>query len=281
MKRLIGFLAVLTLVLTGCQENIDFELNSEKSRIVVEATLTDSVMKHPVKLTMTTSYYETQSATMVDGATVTITDGTTTWPVIQEGDGLYYTPEMGIEPSKTYTLRIEKDGEVYEGTDSAPIKVKVDSVVLRLVENPDFETGEDIPEYSVVLFAQENPGLGDHYLWKYYVKKPDTAWRDMTPRFNDWSYAADDFVDGRSPAEGWEIFGFIDTAEIPTGSLVKMEMYSISKEYYEFLSAMSQQTNRGGLFDGPPANIPTNMSNNAIGFFNVAPMDYGIDVNEY
>ncbi len=279
MKKLIGFLAVLTIVLTGCQENIDFDLNDEKARIVVEGTITDSVMKHPIELTMTTSYYETQSPENVEGASVTLSDGSSTWNLVQGSDGLYYTPDMGAEEGKSYTLRIEKDGETYSGSDLAATPATVDSVEVRLTEFPDFETGEPTFFYSIVLYAQENPGLGDYYLWKYHVKKPDTAWRNMTPKFNDWAYASDDFVDGRSPENGWEIFGFIDTAEIPTGSLVRLEMYSITKEYYEFLSAMSLQTNRGGLFDGPPANIPTNMNNDAIGFFNVSPMDYGVTEN--
>ncbi len=45
-------------------------------------------------------------------------------------------------------------------------------------------------------------------------------------------------------------------------------MYSISKAYYEFLSALMVETIwRGSPWDGPPANIPGNVSNGGNGFF--------------
>jgi hypothetical protein len=45
-------------------------------------------------------------------------------------------------------------------------------------------------------------------------------------------------------------------------------MISISKAYYDFLTALMIETVwRGTPWDGPPANIPGNISNGGKGFF--------------
>ena len=45
-------------------------------------------------------------------------------------------------------------------------------------------------------------------------------------------------------------------------------MYGISKEQYEHNTALMLETDwGGGPFSGPPANVPSNISNGALGFF--------------
>jgi hypothetical protein len=110
-------------------------------------------------------------------------------------------------------------------------------------------------------------------MWKYWVKKPDTAWKDMTPTYDDWAYSDDEFIDGNSPAEGWMIFRNVPKEDLPSGTIIRMEMYKITNDYLTFLDAVGEQTNRSGLFDGPPANIPSNIDNGALGYFMVAGVD--------
>jgi hypothetical protein len=45
-------------------------------------------------------------------------------------------------------------------------------------------------------------------------------------------------------------------------------MYALSEEAHDYLLAITDQTEyRGGLFDTPPANVPTNIRGGGFGFF--------------
>lgn len=281
MRRLLLFIFGV-LLFSSCQENIDFDLNTEQSRLVVDGGITDEKKRHMIKLTKTVSFYESEAAQGVTNANVTISDGSSTFQLVHETDGEYYTVDsiQGI-PGNTYTLRVSYDGNNYEASEFMHPVIAIDTVQALKEDGFDFEENVPIDVINIYLFATESEGLGDYYLWKYQVKKPDTAWKDMTPRYRDWTYASDEFVDGRSPTSGWLIFAFIDESEIPPNSIVRLEMGSISKEYYDYLDALGQQVFRGGLFDGPPANVPTNVSNGAMGYFSASSVTYSETVTNY
>lgn len=261
------------MFIVSCTEEIDFDLNTEASRLVVEGEISTARAKHLVKLTKTTSYFNDEEAPLVTDALITISDGDTTWSLVEEKPGHYYTPYILPIPNKTYSLNIVSDGETYTASDYMETTLTVDSINVKKDLEFDFEENEELPFYSIFLFAEEPSGLGDGYVWKYWIKKPDTAWKDMTPRFLDWAYTDDEFIDGNRPDDGWEIFGYIPLDEFPKGTEIRMESYRVSTIYIDFLYAMQAQTDRTGFFDGPPANIPSNVSNGALGFFSAVAVD--------
>lgn len=281
MKLRYIFIAFIGAILaTSCTENIDFPVETEQERIVVEGMITNKKQKHLIKLTKTTSFFEEDDVPAIENANVEITDGTNTYLCIEEGPGEYYTPDMAFPVETNYTLKVDYDGTVYEGSDYMNEVMPIDTIATFERDEFDFEEGILRPYATVVLFATEKEGLGDYYLWKYQVQKPDTAEKDMTPTYKDWTFASDEFVDGNSPADGWPIFDRIEPYEIVSGSTVRVQMFGISKAYYEFLDAIGKAVYRGGLFDGPPANVATNMNNGALGFFVAASVSEGQTVKE-
>ncbi len=255
------------IMLSACRENIDFESETEQERIVVEGEITNVKRKHLIKITKTTSFFEQEAAPVVENANVEVSDGVNSYLCIEENPGEYYTPDMAFPENKAYTLSIDFEGVVYTGTDFMNRVIEIDTVITFEEDDFDFDEGMVRPYANVVMFGQEPKGLGDYYLWKYQVKKPDTAYKDMTPTYKDWSFASDEFVDGNNPADGWPIFERIEPKEIVPNSVVRLQIFGISKAYYEYLDALGKAVFRGGLFDGPPANVPTNMDNGALGFF--------------
>ncbi|MBD80749.1 MAG: hypothetical protein CL840_17675 [Crocinitomicaceae bacterium] len=272
MKTTLYIIATLFLF-SSCTEKIDFEVDSEQTRLVVEGQITTLKMKHLVKVTQSTSYFYEQAAPVVTGAAVSITDGSSTWVLTEEKPGFYYTSETAFPADKSYTLNIEADGQKYEATDFLNAPITADSVAVVSNEEWDFENNTKKDFYSIHFFVQEPAGLGDNYLWKYWLKRPDSAWKDMTPEYSEWVFATDEYVDGNSPEKGWEMFSYIPKEEMPNGTKVRVEMYKITTLYYKFLYSVGEQTQRTGFFDGPPANITTNLSNRALGFFFAAGAD--------
>jgi hypothetical protein len=279
MKKIAIYLLLFSTA--ACTEKIDFDLSDQVSYLVVDGLLTDEEKEHVVYLSKTTSFYDNNPTPPVSGALLTISDGETKWPLSERDPGVYYSPKLKGEVGKTYTLTIQYDGETYSASDYMGRIVDIDSAYITRDKVP-FEIAGQNELYSIFMMAKEPEGTGDYYLWQYYSRKnAGEPWKLQTDSFQHWSYAPDNFVDGNAPALGYQVFSFIDSARMPSGVEVELNMYSISKEYYEFCNALSRQTFRGGPFDGPQANVTTNLSGTALGFFRVSARRTFITRNNY
>jgi hypothetical protein len=240
------------------------------SYLVVDGLITDEETEHLVQIRRTSSFYSTDPAPVVSNALVSITDGSKNWVLIEKSPGDYFTPVMKAEVGKTYTLTIQTDDETYTASDRVGRIVDIDSAYVAKEKSP-FEVNGQNELYAIYMMAKEPEGFGDYYLWNYYTRKPgENEWINQTDSFQHWSFAPDNFVDGNNPALGYQVFNFVDSVRMPSAVDVRLEMYSISKEYYEFCVALIRQTFRGGPFDGPQANVTTNLSGTALGFFRVS-----------
>lgn len=54
------------------------------------------------------------------------------------------------------------------------------------------------------------------------------------------------------------------------GDVLQVSLLSLTREAYDFYAAMAAMVGQGGLFGRNPANLPTNISNGAVGFFSAS-----------
>lgn len=250
----LGFL----FILASCTERIDIRLDNEDARrLVVDAWLTDETKAHRVQLSLTGDYFSNTPPEMVSGAEVRITDGLETFNLSEVSPGNYLTADhvRGI-PGHVYTLIIDWAGKTYEATSLLKAVAPIDSVGYAVSDFQDEDN--DFTEYSVLLYTTEPPTTGDAYYWKGYLTD---APNDLTRTY--WEVAEDKFVNG-SPINGAQVL----TVEGNPGDEFVFEQYNISKAAFDFFIAIQTETIfKGGIFDAPPANIPTNLDNGALGFF--------------
>ena len=196
------------------------------------------------------------------GAQVTINDGLTWYQLIEVEEGIYVTDSLSGIPGRTYKLVVVLDGNVYEGQD----------------------TMEPIETHEQLAFVEE----GDHFEFPY---RPHLFGFDAPNRYDMVFFKPDSLVpDEMSTTVGSSrtlythprlepngVFQFIATDHLRfSGSdwWVEQKKYSISNEYYQFLRAIFSETDwRGSLLDTTPGNVPTNISNNALGFFSACEVD--------
>jgi len=262
LYAIIGLLIIMFA--SSCQEKVDFDLNiDENARLVVEGSITDQTKAHEVILTRTSSYYENQAAPKETGATVTIFDGTSYHSLTETSAGVYKTsPTYKGEVGKTYTLNITtKNGQNYSSNSKLESVAPIDSVLFYV----DINDAKEESEGSLIFahFGSEPKGVGNNYMWLVDIN--DTS---FTEDIKDLAFVTDEFVDGNYIA-GFE-FQQIEFENLPTGDTLKVtvEMHSISRAYYDFSLAILLETQyNGGLFSGPPANIPSNISDGGLGFF--------------
>ncbi len=248
-------------ILVSCEDimNVDFVGNSEKN-LVVDGAITTDTTQHVVTLSYTGDYFEISAQEMATGAIVYISDGSDIIPLRELKDGVYATEgTVSGKVGKKYTLTVKlPDGREYTASDSLEACSDIDSIR----QSNNYNSYMQGYGYDVLFYGHEPPPEGNHYM--YELKINNKLYTDTITEVN---FASDEFVNG-SFVRDYQVFRIreIDLKNIT--SIVTLEMYSISKAYYEFLSALMVETIwRGSPWDGPPANIPGNVSNGGKGFF--------------
>ena len=267
MKHNILTIGILSIIFaTACTESLDIDLNEgENNRLVVAGEITNEPGPYSVRLTRSTSYFYNQPAPAELGATVTISDGEQTIVLLDEdNDGTYWTDSAarGV-PGRTYTLNIKlANGEEYEAVDHMPIPNRFDTIYYEYTNE---EYGLTLPQYHYFFYASftEQEGVDDCYM--FYVYFNDSCYNS---KFEDikWAFAGSRY-DGCGLFENVQICDANEDS-IPKKPEARFDLFSVSTEYHQFIKDMSDETfGNATILQGPPANIFTNVSNGALGFF--------------
>jgi len=101
MKK-IAYIRELIVLATSCQKVIDVDLNESSKVIVIEGNFTAQDSTVRVKISLTSSYFNSDPSMTVDNALVSITDGNGVVSVVPSiGNGVYeltsYDPTFDME----------------------------------------------------------------------------------------------------------------------------------------------------------------------------------------
>ncbi len=263
------FYGILSLILTAsCTEEVEIELDSTFTRLVVFGEITTDTTTHEVELKKSADYFFNQPAERISNARVELSYSDTAF-VLQENPeapGIYQTPsDFFGSPGKTYTLTIgevdiDEDGEDESYTASsylAPIN-PIDSITLMYTANSFFSGWE------IQVWTWDPLGVKNYYVFKALVNGVL-----VTDTLNELIIQNDDLFDGNYTYGITSQF-LMDSGDeyLKPGDVVTFEANGITEEYYNFLlQAQTESFGQNPLFSGPPANVSTNLSNGALGFF--------------
>jgi hypothetical protein len=259
MRVLFLFISALFL-LQSCTEDIPFDLNEQGfDRLVVEGSITDQTKAHEVKLTKTTSFFDEEVVPVVSGAIVKISNSLDEWTLTENpsGSGRYFTPaDAAGTAGLNHMLTIEADGETYQAQDFMYSVAPIDSIAVDPLE-------EDIDDlyWKIKLWTTETPNEKNFYRWRVLI---NGVTDNDSLKYS--AFANDVGFDG-AELEDYIIEAF-EIEYMQTGDTITLEQHGISEDYFDMILALVEQTqSQGGLFDPPPANVPTNLSGGALGFF--------------
>lgn len=253
--RIFNFVIVAMLMLGGCTEKIDLDLNSQGySRLVVEGMITDQRGPHTVKLTKTVDYETPTAPEPVTDAEVAIFCENNVFPLTETAPGIYQTADTvcGI-PGKTYILKIKHDNKEYHAECYMHDPMPLDSI-----EAVEFPYGDPptLPHYQINLYAQDSPKEKEFFLFKYSLN--NVVWD--TVRY--WQLYTDEFYNGKYlTGEMIQIIQLYYDAE------VRLISYSIPEKYFIFAQNIFMTSQPEMFFMGPPANVKGNISNGGLGYF--------------
>ncbi len=261
----------------SCTEKFNINLvNGATNRLVVEGSITSEYKVHKVILSRTGEYFLNQPTTRELNALISITDGDTTMNLIDTANsGVYQTDkEIAGKPGKTYTLNITlSNGETYSASEFMKPILPMDSI------NYEYKKS-DLPfddkyYYNINIFVQEPPTKGDYYQWELYL---DNEIKTDTIRLK--TFVSDELVNG-AYVGNWTVYQLPDYKIDKDTVVARIQMLSISKEKYDFYMAILLETDYSGAgFSGPPSNVPSNISNGALGFFSASAV-CGTETNIY
>lgn len=262
------FLLVLITLSSCFKEEIELDLNSgDNQKLAVFAWIDDGDTDQEIVLTLSSDYLDSLTINEVTDAKVTMSANgqTLEWP--HQGNGIYSLPGWRAVADFEYTLSIEHGGEIYESSSYMKPMPVIENIKNQV--NDDYDPEEDSIKYYDVLFDFQDPtGEGDGYYGIDFKKGTMDGDTLLNGGFTD-----DEFVDGI-------LFTDIilsDEDEFILGDTVILEAYSIGMEASSYLQDVLTEVFREGIFDPPPVNVRSNITNGALGYFIAS----GIQREEY
>lgn len=273
--KILLYWIVFGLSISSCTEIVEIELGSTYSRLVVYGEITTDTLAHFIKLQKSADYYVNEEAEGVSDAVVEVSYDDTSLIFSEDpiGSGIYLSPSdfFGI-PGKIYFLTISnvdvnEDGvdEIYESSSSLEAINPIDSIGLKYT-NMHFFSG-----WEVMIYAWDKAGVRNFYSFKAFLNGVL-----LTDTLTEYVIQNDDFFDG-SYTNGItsQVLDDSNGTELALpGDTIGFELNGITEEYYNFIyEAQSEAFRSAPLFSGPPANITSNISNGALGFFTAYSVD--------
>jgi len=259
MKQWIPYITLL-IILAGCVKKADFPIPDYTSQlIVVDARLTDEQKIHSVRITRPMSELN-GNPQAVTGATVLISNADSLW-VLEEDTlhpGYYLTDSLFVALLNTsYTLQIIWQDRNYSAKASmVPGKV-FNELIYKKNENDNWYH----IDWVASAFTVDNPAM-----WEVMIDwSAVPGFETLDPE----SCRARLLFFTLSTLDVSQIFApLMEQTTFPAGSIIEEKRYSLSSGHAEFLRELLLETNwQGSMFPTANANVSTNLSEGAIGYF--------------
>ena len=272
------YLLAVSLLLVCCTEEISVDVDSGETRLSVEATLTSDLKKHFVILKESSDVFYNQDALPVKNASISVNNGSTSYNYQEREPGFYESEiEFAGEPGKTYSLSItnvdiNKDGTMEEYVANSTMKqpYKVDYIEMNFDPDYESERGSDDDDngafWLVSLYMQDNIETEDYYGFACRIN--DVLVHDTITEVlvQEDTYFNGEKTKGSNVGE----FNQYKPDEILQNmDKITLETYAIDEGYYDFVNQLQEMDEGQSMFSGPPGNITSNITNDAIGYFAV------------
>ncbi len=270
----------MLVMATSCIEVIDWEGQEQSSgRLVVEGLITSENTAHQVQLSRTQPVIVDTLPEMVSGAIVEIREGTNLIELTETSPGIYHTDTLRGKVGATYLLTIRVDGTTYEASAQMAPAQPMDPIEVMPWDG-QFQQPEGA-EYFQFIF-RDNFGTEVPNGYHITSRIPEDVADYYPPDWEMPQWIQDRLESGRLVTSdssyylhpGLEppaIFAYGETnvSGITYGTTIVEKYYSMTEEHYAFVRALMSETEWQGLgpFSYISANLPTNISNSALGFF--------------
>lgn len=264
-KNILYLFALIAITgLAACTETVILETEQVEPKVVIEGLVTNEERQHYVRVSRSAEFYSSGEFDGVENAVVTVEDDQgNVYNYVHNpsdapgGEGYYLSEDVFAgQIGRSYQLTVAIGSETYTATDVIRPVTAIDSLEVSL-NDEEYEDPEDEGYfYEILFYAKEPQETEDYYLFKFY--RNDSLVLDTE---TDIYYADDELL-------GENIDGIPTAGFYRSGDRARVEMYSISRQGYIYYNDLyTLLTSDGGMFSPPPANPRTNLTNDALGYF--------------
>jgi hypothetical protein len=258
------------LIASSCnEETIHLDLSQAPPHFVIEGVVTDAVGKQYVRITKSTSFYDTATI-FITNAAVTITDDLGQQMIFNHNpsgnlasNGYYFPSDSNYVGTigRTYSLNVFVDNTSFTASDPLIRVTKIDSLKDRINQSEEVKPASPGLFYELLLFLKEPQDTKDYYLVKYYRNGvADQKLSDV--------YVYDD------QGIGENLDGLPSSVMFAQGDQAKVELYSLTESGFKFYQDLKAiLSGDGGLRTPQPGNPRTNITGGALGLFRVSAMN--------
>jgi len=228
---------------SSCEKVIDLNLKTSSSQIVIQGTIYDQPGPYKITISKSVGFDEPSIYPAVSGAIVTISDNTgISDSLTEDSAGVYVTSKLEGIPGRTYTLKVETDGQTYTASSTMYPAVEIDSIFIKN------KFGKST---SINLLFKDPVDTLNYYRLVDFIndKKQPSIMASSDLGFDG------KIMTGRV---------FYSEKDLKSGDTLTFWLESIDKGVYDYFRTASSS---GGGQEASPANPVSNISNNALGFF--------------
>ncbi len=259
MKNLssIFMISLVAMALCSCQDVIDIELRDADRKYVIEGSVVQGVDSAVVRVSRTTSYFDTSGPEAITDAEVELTLPDGTVRVLEHVSEGYYKV-MGITPSTnaTYSLKVRVDDEIFTAAAYMPESVSIDSLTFKPVLNFFGPPPQGPPKFRAFLNFQ------DPIARNYYRAVFEGA-SDSGDKLDEIQVFDDELTNGNYI----EIPVF--NREYELGDTANVALQTMDADVYKFFDTFESaaSADAGSPFSAAPDNPISNIQGGAIGVF--------------
>jgi hypothetical protein len=270
---------LLLFAAVSCTERIDVKLDETYTRLVVDGSITTDSSPSIVTLTKSTDYFNNKPSPKVTGATVTIFDGTTFYPLSETvpGQSGIYTSRDPLpgKAGKEYALHVKLPAAISGYTSFGATTMLYPVVPIDSVTTTFHADWGKKGIWAINLYAQEPGNEVNYYMFNWFrngVPMSDSIYKKVV--------LDDQLFNGRYMA-GIPVI-YVDNANewetLKPGDTVTLQISGITVKYFNFITQVQQAGFNLPFFTGPPANVQGNITNGGSGYFTAYSNSYAITI---
>jgi hypothetical protein len=248
------FLILSIAVFISCEEKIDVEpIGRNKSMYAVDGLITNEKKQHEIKITFLSGHIN-ENPEPATGGIVYISDGENNYMLRESPllSGIYITDSIRAVVGKQYQLTINFGNKSFFAISGL-------EPVSPLVHCSYYSVGNNLYQLAPNLISN-SPAM-----WEYNID-----WSSVGPiNESDSIMKAKLLYYNLGTIDIPQVFATgKEDVKFPAGAIIYERKYSLTKEHTDFLRSLLLENDwTGGNFDAAHANLLTNMSEGAIGFF--------------
>lgn len=257
LSKYISYTVLSLLILitfASCEKVIDVKLDTSANQIVIEGNITDRLGVQTVTINESVPYTNSNTYPAITGAQVTVTDDNNrSWTFTETKPGTYTVNSMRAETGRTYTLRVVSKNVTYTAKSTLQRLVRLNSLSTKIISFG----GDDLK--IVEVHFKDPADQVNQYRW---IMKVNGVQIKAV-------FADNDRLTNGNDVNNPLFFDDDTNEELKTDDAVEVEMQCIDKDVFTYWYTLSQQTQNGPGGGVTPGNPPSNIDNNALGYFSV------------